>query len=55
MNRQTAPIVSAVVAAIATFIVWLVLDNSFVSALIFAVVVGVIAYIITRVQNRDRV
>ena len=54
MNRSTAPIVSGVVAAIAVFVVWLLLDNSVVSSLIFAVLAGLVAYGVTFYQNRTR-
>ena len=55
MNRQQAPLISGVVAAIASFIVWLIMDNSLVSSIIFAVIVGLVAYGVSWFQNRNRV
>jgi membrane protein implicated in regulation of membrane protease activity len=54
MTRQTAPIVSGIVAAVAAFIVWLVFDNSVVSSIIFAVLAGLLAFGVSFVQNRNR-
>jgi membrane protein implicated in regulation of membrane protease activity len=54
MTRQTAPIVSGIVAAVAAFIVWLVFDNSVVSSIVFAVLAGLLAFGVSYVQNRNR-
>ncbi len=40
MTRQQAPLISGVVAAIASFIVWLIMDNSLASSIVFAVIVA---------------
>jgi intracellular septation protein A len=53
-QRTTAPVVSGMVAAIAAFIVWILLDNGIAGAVGFAVVAGVIAAAITWVQYRNR-
>jgi hypothetical protein len=54
MTRQTAPIISGLVAAIAAFIVWLLFDNSFGSSLIFGVIAGVLAFGVSYFQYRNR-
>jgi len=54
MTRQTAPIISGLVAAIAAFIVWLLFDNSFASSLIFGVIAGVLAFGVSYFQYRNR-
>ncbi len=54
MPRQQAPLISGIVAAVAAFIIWLVMDNSLASAIIFAVIVGLLAYGVSWYQNRNR-
>ena len=54
MTRQTAPIISGLVAAIAAFIVWLLFDNSFASSLMFGVIAGVLAFGVSYFQYRNR-
>ncbi|MBA3379738.1 MAG: hypothetical protein H0T93_12725 [Chloroflexia bacterium] len=55
MNRQQAPLISGIVAAVAAFIIWVIMDNSVVSSIIFAVIVGLAAYGVSWYQNRNRV
>jgi hypothetical protein len=55
MNKQTAPIISGVVAAVAAFIVWLLFDNTLLSSIIFAVLAGLLAFGVSYFQNRNRV
>ena len=54
MNRQTAPIIAGSVAAIAAFVAWMLLDNSFGTSLSFAVLAGLIAFAVSYYQNRNR-
>lgn len=54
MNRQQLPLISGVVAAVAAFIIWLIMDNPVVSSIIFAVIVGLVAYGVSWYQNRNR-
>jgi hypothetical protein len=54
MNRQNAPIIAGVTAAVAAFIVWLLFDNSFVSSIVFAVIAGLLAFGVSYYQNRNR-
>ncbi|MDQ3658014.1 MAG: hypothetical protein M3457_23435 [Chloroflexota bacterium] len=54
MTRQQAPVISGIVAAIASFVVWLIMDNSLTSSIIFAVIVGLLAYGVSWFQNRNR-
>jgi heme/copper-type cytochrome/quinol oxidase subunit 2 len=54
MTRQTAPIISGVVAAVAAFIVWILFDNSMTSSIIFAVIAGLLAFGVSYFQYRNR-
>lgn len=55
MNQQNGPIISAVAAAIAAFVIVLLTGNDFAEALIYAVIVAVVAYLITMfMRNRRR-
>jgi hypothetical protein len=54
MNKQNAPIISGVVAAVAAFIIWLLFDNSLVSSIIFALLAGLLAFGVSFYQNRNR-
>jgi len=54
MSRQTAPIVSGAVAAVAAFIVWLLFDNSLASSILFAVIAGLLAFGVSYFQYRNR-
>lgn len=55
MNQQNGPIISAVVAAIAALVILLLSGSDFAEALIYAVIVAVVAYLITMfMRNRRR-
>lgn len=54
MTRQQAPLISGIVAAVAAFIVWLIMDNAVFGSLILAVIVGLAAYGVSWFQNRNR-
>ncbi len=54
MNRQQVPLISGIVAAVAAFVIWLIMDNPVVSSLLFAVIVGLAAYGVSWYQNRNR-
>lgn len=54
MTRQQAPLISGIVAAVASFIVWLVMGNSVVGSMVFAIIVGLVAYGVSWFQNRNR-
>lgn len=55
MTRQTAPLISGVVAAIAAFIVWTIFDYSVVASVVFALVAGLLAFGVSYMQYRNRV
>ncbi len=54
MNQQNGPIVSAVAAAIAAFLITLVSGNGFGQAMIYAVLAGVVSYLITMFMRKRR-
>jgi len=52
--RQKSALISGGVAAVATFIVWIALGNSPGIALVYALIVGIVAAGLTWWQMRDR-
>jgi F0F1-type ATP synthase membrane subunit a len=54
MNRQQAPIVMALAAAVGAFIVLLLLGNSFGGALVFAILAGLVSFGVSWFQGRNR-
>ncbi|MEJ7902465.1 MAG: hypothetical protein WKF63_11510 [Thermomicrobiales bacterium] len=54
MTRQQAPLISGIVAAIAALVIWIIMDNSVMSSIVFAVIVGLVAYGVSWYQNRNR-
>jgi Na+-translocating ferredoxin:NAD+ oxidoreductase RnfD subunit len=55
MNQQNGPIISGVVAAIAVLLITLLSDSGFGEALIYAVLAGVVSYLVSMfMRNRRR-
>lgn len=55
MNQQNGPIISGVVAAIAVLLITLLSDSGFGEALIYAVIAGVVSYLVSMfMRNRRR-
>ncbi len=52
--RQRSALTMGVVAAIAAFIIWMVLDNGVGPSLVYAIVVGIVAAGVTWVQKGTR-
>ncbi len=54
MNRQTVPLITGVVAAVAAFVIWWALDNSVGSALVYGLIAGILAGGVSYWQQRAR-
>ncbi len=54
MTRQRAPLISGIVAAVAAFLIWLIMDNGVAGSLVFALAVGLASYGASWFQNRNR-
>lgn len=54
MNQQNGPLISGVVAAIAAFLITLLSGNGIGEAVIYAVIAGVVSYLVSMVMRNRR-
>ena len=54
MNQQNGPLISGVVAAIAAFLITLLSGSGIGEAVIYAVIAGVVSYLVSMVMRNRR-
>ncbi len=52
--QQKATLIAGLAAAVSAFIVWLLLDNSLVTSIVYAVLIGIVAGGVTWWQKGNR-